>query len=885
MSLHKNHFSHHVDCEVCCEYLSTIICPLCNILFCVNCADSFHNVGSSKSKTQLLAHKLKFEYIEDREFHQGTLEEEQHNKIKPIININEANNTGNNSTANSPRSPKSPGNFFYPSDKRIIRRHSMAGNELFGALNSDTDPDDSFDMNIHEEPQNNLNNQISNISPGRGRSISEIQSPDSPNKEFVFKDNKDGPYQPARASSIGATTPSTNSPLASLSSTQPLGAINSPFRRVVHSNMATFKLIGYCLTYPSKQTNLDNITEDTATYTITIDPNNCTLNITNINSNTAESVYHTRHFTSIANISQDVLNARKFSIQFRDSQPIAKCLAMQPAEAELIFSMLNSNLSSIATNQTLLNERDIILAMKVAKKVKISYSNRWLVLKKFTLKIYKNNKFHVPSNILALNTIKLKLNDDSAGKNNVLTLETPEKSLIFKFLDAAERDTFVALMFKAVETKISPNINYNAANANDSTIDSNNLEVSAANGSHLVTAEHLHRAKTDISALSEHNVAISTANNHPYSANSTLPRMNHDNSSPALVNLAPQYEEDNEQLDSVDQTALNAINSIMNNGNLNEENSSAASAHAKLAKSQQRRSRRSISRDFNKIITASKYNTALLINDSDTLHTNINNKIEFTELNTTNTNYSSSTKPNKIITIGVYELMQTLYQSMHGGCAITANLYLPKQCWYQNGVKILSFEVKLESFDILRSALRTWQTYSLQPNNDIIQLNKQLIELRELFAEIQNKLAQFCSFVHSVKEQSSSNSKDSNTNISAMEKIKKSMKTLSKTVSRATAKASKDKIENTEGYIIAMKQTLQFAQVFKDIQQNVANSSNHANSSPHGGSQHALNEFHDHLLRISEFFYSVVVNIIIRDMKTIVKRYIKHCTKTLSGNH
>jgi hypothetical protein len=37
----------------------------------------------------------------------------------------------------------------------------------------------------------------------------------------------------------------------------------------------------------------------------------------------------------------------------------------------------------------------------------------------------------------------------------------------------------------------------------------------------------------------------------------------------------------------------------------------------------------------------------------------------------------------------------------------------------------------------------------------------------------------------------------------------------------------------------------------------------------------------EHLSKISEFFYCVLCNMVIRDLKSVLKRYIKHCMRTL----
>lgn len=40
----------------------------------------------------------------------------------------------------------------------------------------------------------------------------------------------------------------------------------------------------------------------------------------------------------------------------------------------------------------------------------------------------------------------------------------------------------------------------------------------------------------------------------------------------------------------------------------------------------------------------------------------------------------------------------------------------------------------------------------------------------------------------------------------------------------------------------------------------------------------------DHLTRISEFAYCVLCNIVIRDLKSLLKRYIKHCMRTMGAH-
>lgn len=43
-------------------------------------------------------------------------------------------------------------------------------------------------------------------------------------------------------------------------------------------------------------------------------------------------------------------------------------------------------------------------------------------------------------------------------------------------------------------------------------------------------------------------------------------------------------------------------------------------------------------------------------------------------------------------------------------------------------------------------------------------------------------------------------------------------------------------------------------------------------------------QLEEHLGKISEFFYCVLCNMVIRDLKSVLKRYIKHCVRNMTAH-
>jgi len=154
--------------------------------------------------------------------------------------------------------------------------------------------------------------------------------------------------------------------------------------------------------------------------------------------------------------------------------------------------------------------------------------------------------------------------------------------------------------------------------------------------------------------------------------------------------------------------------------------------------------------------------------------------------------------------------------------------------------------------------------------------------------EIQNKLSQHLSFIHSVKETVNERKKERINKIksekSTMGQLKQSVARYVKSaVKKATRTASsvRDKVDNSTSYVSLMRAVLEKAQIFERwISETEKFSKTPATGKNVNGK--LIEEIHKHFLVISEFFYTVVCNIIIRDLRTILKRYVKHCTRSMA---
>jgi len=101
------------------------------------------------------------------------------------------------------------------------------------------------------------------------------------------------------------------------------------------------------------------------------------------------------------------------------------------------------------------------------------------------------------------------------------------------------------------------------------------------------------------------------------------------------------------------------------------------------------------------------------------------------------------------------------------------------------------------------------------------------------------------------------------------------MKSFGKIATRAASVATKDKVDNTDKYIQLVMAVLEKAAAFFEWV-------DYIETAPHlEWSPQIKLSIWTHLNKICEFFYEVVCNIVLRDMKTVLKQYLRHCSRTV----
>jgi hypothetical protein len=215
------------------------------------------------------------------------------------------------------------------------------------------------------------------------------------------------------------------------------GALASP--RKVASNVSTFKLANFVLGFlgspcPPRYEPAFNLALDNTSQIVTVTSQD----------KDHGGVHYSRHLAAIHSVHADPSDPKRLTITFRDgSRPggvasiLVKIYAMALSEARMILELLQLMLDEYAELHPLCAEpssgdaperdiadTDIIYIGRVLKRGKMSWAPRWLVLKKFHLRVYKTNKLHVPSNNISLSGAKITTNEE---KDKHLTLSGSAK--------------------------------------------------------------------------------------------------------------------------------------------------------------------------------------------------------------------------------------------------------------------------------------------------------------------------------------------------------------------------------------------------------------------------------------------------------------------------
>jgi hypothetical protein len=519
-SRHSNALDVNRLCQVCESSYSVCRCPICDLCFCHACTDQWHNIGNGHKRAQWIAHKLKFEFIKDGNFNDFNSSQNPlssgssglssgNTSVSSIgagARVKDKEQKVRSDEFNPLPSPQVSSLPHYSSSQLLStptsslalqnRRGSvqyeayLAKRRMSLLSDSGADSDSETDNNeppIHEEPviifhetvENSSTGSSSHVSPAVTRRPSTVGQVNNTRKSLNTDGNNESSISPLRfvlerrgsASNIptsshqvsypnSITVPSTpahhrqasGGGFERFSALAAFANSSSPQKKIPLTT-STFKLQSYQLTYPSKSSE----TEHPEHFSITIDPQGGTITITSSNG----EIYHTRHFLSIESAAQEAMDERKFILQYKDTIPISKCQALQANEAQMICSIINQQCKEWkdqVNNLTGDMSDNVLFIARLLKKGKMSYSARWVLVKKFTAKLFKSMKSiqSAYSSTPSINLIgcKIRLQDDnwtSKDKEKCFCIDGIEKPVTFKCTDSAERDTIVALIQKAVE--------------------------------------------------------------------------------------------------------------------------------------------------------------------------------------------------------------------------------------------------------------------------------------------------------------------------------------------------------------------------------------------------------------------------------------------------
>lgn len=229
--------------------------------------------------------------------------------------------------------------------------------------------------------------------------------------------------------------------------------------------------------------------------------------------------------------------------------------------------------------------------------------------------------------------------------------------------------------------------------------------------------------------------------------------------------------------------------------------------------------------------------------------------------------------PSKSVSYGVYELMQMLTRSMTVGCQISPTFYVPRSIWFQTDIKFNSVSIKMGSFELLNLALMEVRKLDL---SEFEKFEKGVVAFRVTIEEVQNTLSNHISFVHPVKKSVNEEKKPPSPTAGrgkGMLKWKAGVRRVIKTGIRAASAGTKD-IES-DLYLQYLRDILEQSIIFHTWITDIDS----IDGKSHNWDKKMKDEIRHHFEKIGHFFFSVVCNIIIYDMKSATKRFMKSTTK------
>jgi len=196
-----------------------------------------------------------------------------------------------------------------------------------------------------------------------------------------------------------------------------------------------------------------------------------------------------------------------------------------------------------------------------------------------------------------------------------------------------------------------------------------------------------------------------------------------------------------------------------------------------------------------------------------------------------------------------YWLMRILAQTIQNGGHLTPKVYVPRSVWFQTNTKFLALTTKLESCETLNDMLLKLKEISI---DDTEAVTRELEAFCAVLGPMQNALAKVLYYIPEFKEDKEKEKKQHQQLAMLGNKFKKVVGIV----------RGREKLDDASSYILLLLDLFENTQHIEKLYL-------HYQDHPS-----ALTAFMK-LKRVSEFFQQVICAFIIKDLNTLIEKYIK----------
>eukprot|EP01137_Pigoraptor_chileana_P031322 Opistho-2@18995 len=214
-----------------------------------------------------------------------------------------------------------------------------------------------------------------------------------------------------------------------------------------------------------------------------------------------------------------------------------------------------------------------------------------------------------------------------------------------------------------------------------------------------------------------------------------------------------------------------------------------------------------------------------------------------------------------------YWLMRVLLRTMVTGGYMTPKIYVPRQVWFQTGVKLSSVSAKFMCCDTVLLYLLKLEKENIREKGGWNQLERELDELCGVLDKLQNNLSHKLNFIAEVAVPQAERQSQSGVTKGILDFSHGVLKS----VSRAKHNIIKEKVADDSKYIDTLIRLLEKGQVIEEWLV-------FFESQEPGSCENVVG----HLRRISDFFYTVLCAFVMRDFGVLLKRYLRKTCQRLT---